>query len=238
MYRDDESNRFLEVTYQNGDKEIPFTPAGRWTRTSRGPRSWRSRIGGERRQHRRSGGVDQAGVQGARGPAQHDQPRRSKISGKKGERIVFIRTPCRRANTARPRPQHRARRPVRTSSQGLRIAAELPAPRPSDQPRLVIRSATPPARKMRGAGDHQPAASCRTRSQPRPRSVEPTSCSLGMRRAAAASEGRRRRGGRAACDGSCGCRGAGCGWGGRGHSLVGLAASRRRREIRLGVGRR
>ena len=24
MYRDDESNRFLEVTYQNGDKEVLF----------------------------------------------------------------------------------------------------------------------------------------------------------------------------------------------------------------------
>ena len=32
-------------------------------------------------------------VQGERGPAQHDEPRRlGPISGKKGERIVFIRT--------------------------------------------------------------------------------------------------------------------------------------------------
>jgi proteasome-associated ATPase len=37
--------------------------------------------------------LHQAGVQGARGPAEHHQPDDwAKISGKKGERIVFIRS--------------------------------------------------------------------------------------------------------------------------------------------------
>ena len=73
--------------------------------------------GRARHPHRRPPRLDRAGVQGARGPAQHHQPRRlGEDLGKKGERIVYVRTlvvPATRA-TARRRPVHRAggHRPV------------------------------------------------------------------------------------------------------------------------------
>ena len=84
MYSTEDRNRFLEVTYQNGDKELMYfkdfssgamienivrrvEEAGHQAAPGR-------RVEGH--QGRGPAGVDQAGVQGARGPAQHDQPGR------------------------------------------------------------------------------------------------------------------------------------------------------------------
>ena len=84
MYREDDSNRFLEVTYQNGDKEILYykdfaSGAMIENIVRRAKKLAIKRVDRRRRQgrrHRRPAGLDQAGVQGARGPAQHHQPRR------------------------------------------------------------------------------------------------------------------------------------------------------------------
>ena len=84
MYRADDDNRFLEVTYQNGDKEILFyrdfasgamieniVRRGEEGRDQAGDRN-----GGRRNPHERSARVDPPGIQGERGSPQHDQPRR------------------------------------------------------------------------------------------------------------------------------------------------------------------
>ena len=84
MYRDDDENRFLEVTYQNGDKEImyfkDFSSGAMIENIVRRAKKLaiKRTIAGEGRGIRtvRPHRVDQAGVQGARGPAQHHQPRR------------------------------------------------------------------------------------------------------------------------------------------------------------------
>ena len=84
MYREDDENRFLEVTYQNGDKEIlyyrDFASGAMIENIVR-----RAKKLGHQAGHRRGDGrdprrrharVDPPGVQGERGPAQHHQPRR------------------------------------------------------------------------------------------------------------------------------------------------------------------
>ena len=84
MYRDDERNRFLEVTYQNGDKEVMYfkdfaSGAMIENIVRRAKKLAIKRLiadGGEGHPHRRPPGVDPPGVQGARGPAEHHQPRR------------------------------------------------------------------------------------------------------------------------------------------------------------------
>ena len=84
MYRDDEANRFLEVTYQNGDKEImyfkDFSSGAMIENIVRRAKKLaikrRHRRRRARHPHRGPARVDPAGVQGARGPAQHHQPRR------------------------------------------------------------------------------------------------------------------------------------------------------------------
>ena len=84
MYRDDEANRFLEVTYQNGDKEIlyykDFSSGAMIENIVRRAKKLAIKrvIGGGARgvSTARPDRLDQAGVQGARGPAEHHQPRR------------------------------------------------------------------------------------------------------------------------------------------------------------------
>ena len=112
MYRDDEANRFLEVTYQNGDKEIlyykDFSSGAMIENIVRRAKKLAIKrvIGGGARgvSHRRPAWLDQAGVQGARGPAQHDQPRRlGEDLGQEGRahrvhphaRVAGHRTPAR-----------------------------------------------------------------------------------------------------------------------------------------------
>ena len=84
MYRDDEANQFLEVTYQNGDKEImyykDFASGAMIENIVRRAKKLAIKrpIAGEGKGIRTHGPhrLHQAGVQGARGPAQHHQPRR------------------------------------------------------------------------------------------------------------------------------------------------------------------
>ena len=84
MYRADADNQFLEVTYQNGDKEILYYKdflVGRDDREHRPSCQEAGDQAGHRRRrtrgvHARPPRLHQAGVQGARGPAEHDQPGR------------------------------------------------------------------------------------------------------------------------------------------------------------------
>ncbi len=120
MFRDDESNRFLEVTYQNGDKEILYYQRlrlGSDDREHRAPRQEagdqaRDRRRSARRQHRRPRRLDQAGVQGARGPAQHHQPRRlGQDLGQEGraDRVHPHAGVAGQDRRPHRRPQHRTR---------------------------------------------------------------------------------------------------------------------------------
>ena len=83
MYRDDEANRFLEVTYQNGDKEVMYFKdfsSGAMIETSCADQETRHQAADRRRPqghpYRRPPFLDPSGVQGARGSAEHDQSRR------------------------------------------------------------------------------------------------------------------------------------------------------------------
>ena len=84
MYRADDENQFLEVTYQNGDKEVlyfkDFASGAMIENIVRRAKKLaiKRAIAGEGSgdPHRRPARVDPPGVQGERGPAQHDQPRR------------------------------------------------------------------------------------------------------------------------------------------------------------------
>jgi proteasome-associated ATPase len=108
MYRIDDENRFLEVTYQGGDKESPVLQGlrlGRHDRKHRAPGQEargeaRDRRQGSRAARRGPHRIDPPRVPRERGPAQHHQPDDwAKISGKKGERIIFIRTLVNREET-------------------------------------------------------------------------------------------------------------------------------------------
>ena len=107
MYRDDEANRFLEVTYQNGDKEIlyykDFSSGAMIENIVRRAKKLAIKrvIGGgaARRHHAGPARLDQAGVQGARGPAEHHEPRRlGEDLGQEG-----------RAHRVHPHARHRTR---------------------------------------------------------------------------------------------------------------------------------
>ncbi len=84
MYRDEEINQFLEVTYQNGDKEImfykDFASGAMIENIVRRAKKLaiKRQIAGQGKGIRTQDLIDsiKAGVQGARGPAQHHQPRR------------------------------------------------------------------------------------------------------------------------------------------------------------------
>ena len=84
MYRADDENQFLEVTYQNGDKEVlyyrDFASGAMIENIVRRAKKLaiKRAIAGEGAgdPHRGPARVDPPGVQGERGPAQHHQPRR------------------------------------------------------------------------------------------------------------------------------------------------------------------
>ena len=84
MYSEEDANRFLEVTYANGDKEILYfkdfaSGAMIENIVRRSKKLAIKRViggGGQGRADGRPRRLDQAGVQGARGPAEHDEPRR------------------------------------------------------------------------------------------------------------------------------------------------------------------
>ena len=101
MYRDDESNRFLEVTYQNGDKEILYykdfasgAMIENIVRRAKKLAIKRVIAGGERGVGTQDllDSIRQEYKEHEDLPNTTNPDDWAKISGKKGERIVFIRT--------------------------------------------------------------------------------------------------------------------------------------------------
>jgi proteasome-associated ATPase len=101
MYRDDEANRFLEVTYQNGDKEIlyykDFASGAMIENIVRRAKKLAIKrvIGGGERGVRTDdlvASIKQEYKEHEDLPNTTNPDDWAKISGKKGERIVFIRT--------------------------------------------------------------------------------------------------------------------------------------------------
>jgi proteasome-associated ATPase len=101
MYRDDEENRFLEVTYQNGDKEIlfykDFSSGAMIENIVRRAKKLaiKRTIAGEGRGIRTSDlleSIKQEYKEHEDLPNTTNPDDWAKISGKKGERIVYIRT--------------------------------------------------------------------------------------------------------------------------------------------------
>ena len=131
MYRTDEANRFLEVTYQNGDKEMlyykDFASGAMIENVVRRAKKLAIKrvIGGGPRgvSHPGPARLDPPGVQRARGPAEHDQPRRlGEDLGQEG-----------RADRVHPHPGQRdGREPPRAAarSSGSRPASTCSAVRP------------------------------------------------------------------------------------------------------------
>jgi proteasome-associated ATPase len=83
MYSESDENRFLEVTYANGDREVLYfkdfssgAMIENIVRRAKKDAIKRQIAGGSAGSGPRPAGGDQAGVPGARGPAQHHQPRR------------------------------------------------------------------------------------------------------------------------------------------------------------------
>ena len=120
MYRDDEANRFLEVTYQNGDKEIlyykDFASGAMIENIVRRAKKLAIKrvIGGGARgvcTDDLVASIKQEYKEHEDLPNTTNPDDWAKISGKKGERIVFIRTLVSRRQDRRPdgRPQHRTR---------------------------------------------------------------------------------------------------------------------------------
>jgi proteasome-associated ATPase len=101
MYRDDEANRFLEVTYQNGDKEILFykdfssgAMIENIVRRAKKLAIKRVIAGGAKgvRTQDLIDSIKQEYKEHEDLPNTTNPDDWAKISGKKGERIVFIRT--------------------------------------------------------------------------------------------------------------------------------------------------
>ncbi|HVA42728.1 MAG TPA: proteasome ATPase, partial [Acidimicrobiales bacterium] len=101
MYRDDEENRFLEVTYQNGDKEIlffkDFSSGAMIENIVRRAKKLaiKRNIAGEGRGIRTSdllASIKQEYKEQEDLPNTTNPDDWAKISGKKGERIVYVRT--------------------------------------------------------------------------------------------------------------------------------------------------
>ncbi len=142
MYDTGDENKFLEVTYQNGDKELlyfkDFSSGAMIENIVRRAKKLsikRTIAGGERGIiGRRPARLDQAGVPRARGPAQHDQPRRlGEDLGQEG-----------RAHRLRPHDRQRGRerrgRPADRAGHDRSVPVEVAragVPRP--------RSGNPPA---------------------------------------------------------------------------------------------
>ena len=101
MYRDDESNRFLEVTYQNGDKEVLYykdfasgAMIENIVRRAKKLAIKRVIAGGAKgvRTQDLIDSIKQEYKEHEDLPNTTNPDDWAKISGKKGERIVFIRT--------------------------------------------------------------------------------------------------------------------------------------------------
>jgi proteasome-associated ATPase len=101
MYRDDDENRFLEVTYQNGDKEVlyyrDFASGAMIENIVRRAKKLaiKREIAGERRGIRTSdlvASIRQEYKENEDLPNTTNPDDWARISGKKGERIVYVRT--------------------------------------------------------------------------------------------------------------------------------------------------
>ena len=120
MYREDTSNRFLEVTYANGDKEILFykdfasgAMIENIVRRAKKLAIKRFIAGGEKgiRTQDLVDSIKQEYKEHEDLPNTTNPDDWAKISGKKGERIVFIRTLVNETKDDAPgRPRHRAGR--------------------------------------------------------------------------------------------------------------------------------
>ena len=120
MYQTDDENRFLEVTYQNGDKEImyfkDFSSGAMIENIVRRAKKLAIKrvIAGESRGIRTDDllrSIKQEYKEHEDLPNTTNPDDWLKISGKKGERIVYVRTLITKEDAAhRRRPRHRARR--------------------------------------------------------------------------------------------------------------------------------
>ena len=136
MYRADDENRFLEVTYQNGDKETlyfkDFSSGAMIENIVRRAKKLaiKREIAGEGHGIRleRHDRVDPPGVQGERGPAQHDQPGRLgedlRQEGRADHLHPHSHGPRRRGAW---RACHRAGRDWASTSSGARQGPAAPA---------------------------------------------------------------------------------------------------------------
>ena len=113
MYATGDENKFLEVTYQNGDKESSYfkdfssgAMIENIVRRAKKLSIKRTIAGGDRGHlHRRPARLDQAGVPRARGPAEHHEPRRlGEDLGQEG-----------RAHRLRPHDRQRGRRATKAA---------------------------------------------------------------------------------------------------------------------------
>ena len=111
MYAADDDNRFLEVTYQNGDKEVlffkDFSSGAMIENIVR--RAKKLRSSARSRAAARASAPTTCSTRSSQEFREHeDLPNTTnpddwaKISGKKGERIVFVRTLLARRATTRP----------------------------------------------------------------------------------------------------------------------------------------
>ena len=135
MYRDDEQNQFLEVTYQNGDKEIMYfkdfssgAMIENIVRRAKKLAIKRLIAGGPKgiRTEDLIASIHQEYKEHEDLPNTTNPDDWAKISGKKGERIVYVRTLIkqRRRHQGRGRPVDRAgrHRPVPVASRRVGLA--------------------------------------------------------------------------------------------------------------------
>jgi proteasome-associated ATPase len=111
MYRDDEENQFLEVTYQNGDKEVMYfkdfssgAMIENIVRRAKKLAIKRLIAGGPRgiRTQDLIDSIHQEYKEHEDLPNTTNPDDWAKISGKKGERIVYIRTLVKHAEESQP----------------------------------------------------------------------------------------------------------------------------------------
>ena len=137
MYRDDEANRFLEVTYQNGDKEILYykdfsSGAMIENIVRRAKKLAIKRVidGGSKGVCTQDllDSIKQEYKEHEDLPNTTNPDDWAKISGKKGERIVFIRTLVVGSRRGRPRAVERSNacRPGSTSERSTSSGERVP----------------------------------------------------------------------------------------------------------------
>ena len=203
MYATDEPNRFLEVTYQNGDKEILFFKdfsSGamienivRRSEEARDQAPDRGRRPGDL--HPGPARLDQAGVPRARGPAEHDQPRR--LGEDLGQEGRADRVRAHAAARGRPEPAAAARSSASPPVSTCRAAVPASRHRRSRATRVDRARATGRLtswQSRRCAGSRPSTACCsaapRTRTRCSPRRCSSTRTSSTARSAGTSTTSR------------------------------------------------